>query len=71
MPLATPVTIPDAVPIPAVPVLLLLQVPVPSVSVAVDPAHIAAMPLIAGGTGFTVTVVLIKHSGSEPVEPIA
>ena len=55
-----PDTVPVAAPIVASVVLLLLQVPpaVASLSVAVSPAQIAAMPLIAAGSGFIVTTVV-------------
>ena len=51
-------TIPVNEPTVAIVVALLVQVPpvTASLSVAVDPMHIIAVPVIADGTGFTVTV---------------
>jgi hypothetical protein len=66
IPPAAPVTSPDADPTLAIPVLLLLHRPLPSVNVVVDPAHNTVIPLIAGGNGFTVTIVLVKHPA--PIE---
>jgi hypothetical protein len=60
-PVTTPVD-----PIVATVVLLLLQVPVPSLSDIVDPAHTAVIPLMAAGSGFTVTVAVVKHPA--PIE---
>ena len=57
VPPATPLTVPVGPTVATVP-LLLLQVPVPLVSVVVLPAHATAMPLIAAGKGFTVTIVV-------------
>lgn len=62
LPEATPVTIPE-VPTVANAVLLLLQVPplVASVSVVVDPAQTMAVPPMAAGSGFTVTIEVVIH----------
>ena len=59
VPADTLVTRPE-VPIVETAVLLLNHVPpaVASLSVAVSPAQIAAMPLIAAGSGFIVTTVV-------------
>jgi hypothetical protein len=54
-----PVTVPDAEPMFAVVVLLLVHAPpaVASASVVVSPVHICGTPLIADGNGLTVTMV--------------
>ena len=51
------VTIPESVPIVATSVLLLLHVPpaVPSLRILVSPEQIVVLPVIARGSGFTVT----------------
>lgn len=63
VPVVTPDTIPVAVPIAAIAVLLLPHVPpvVASVSAAVLPVHTIAGPAIAEGKGFTVTTAVIKQ----------
>ena len=68
VPPATPLTTPDADPTVAIPPLAALHVPVPlapppagSLNAVVDPAHNTLIPLMAGGSGFTVMVVLVKH----------
>ena len=54
VPFATPVTVPLVLPTVATPVLLLLHTPPPaSVSDVNEPAHTAAVPLIAEGDVFT------------------
>lgn len=60
MPEVTPLTMPVE-PIVATVVLLLLQVPLPSVSIVVLPAHAFSVPLIAGGVAFTVTIAVVLH----------
>ena len=62
VPGVTPVAMPEAVPIVALP-LLLLQVPPEGValSVVVKPTHTLAVPEIDDGDGFMVTVVVVKH----------
>ena len=58
----TPVTIPVAISIYAMAVLLLLHNPPPaSVKVVVAPTHTWALPEIAGGNGLTVTIVVAIH----------
>ena len=63
VPVDTPVTIPVVAPTVAVAVLLLLHVPpvVGSLSVVVAPMHTTAVPVIAAGSGFTVTVAVFVH----------
>lgn len=61
-----PVTVPDAEPMVAIAVLLLLQAPAPSRNTVVAPTHTLVMPLIAAGKGLTVTVVPIAHP--DPIE---
>lgn len=62
-PAATPVTIPVAEPIVAVPVLPLVHNPPPpaSLSVVVAPIHTWVRPVIAGGSVFTVTTRVTLH----------
>lgn len=57
---ATPVTTPEPEPTVAADVLLLLHAPlnVPSVRVDEDPKQIPEAPVIASGSGLTVTVVV-------------
>ena len=57
MPVSTPLTTPELLPIVAMPELLLLHVPPPCVvlSEIVDPAHTAGGDVIAG-IGLTITV---------------
>lgn len=46
----------------AIVVLPLLQLPpVPALSAVVPPGHIVAVPVIAPGSGYTVTVVVDLH----------
>jgi hypothetical protein len=56
-----PVTIPDEVPTVAIERLPLLQIPpaVALLSVVVSPGHTVRVPVIAAGSGFTVTVVTV------------
>ena len=63
MPAVIPVRIPEAEPIVALAVLLLLQVPPASVllSVAVAPAHMVLLPLIAAAAGLTVMSVVVMQ----------
>ena len=63
LPAAPPLTIPDTIPTVACTVLLLLQLPPPVVSdkVVVEPTHTTGVPLIAAGTGLTVTVAVVKQ----------
>lgn len=63
VPAETPVTTPVPEPTVAIPVAEELHVPpdVPSLSVVVEPAHIAALPVMDAGNAFTVTVVLAVH----------
>jgi hypothetical protein len=59
---AVPVIAPVVLPIGAIELLLLLQIPVvASVSPIVDPTHTDVGPTIAAGTGFTVTTVVVKQ----------
>jgi len=59
VPAATPVTIP-VLPMVATDVLLLLQVPPPGhASVVVLATHTAAVPVIASGAAFTVTILIL------------
>jgi len=60
VPDATPVTTPAPVPMVAIVVVPLAQVPpvVPSVNVTVEPAHTGALPPIAPGEAFTVTTLV-------------
>lgn len=64
-----PVTIPVAISIYAIEGLLLLHNPPPaSVKVVVAPTHTWALPVIAGGNGLTVTIVVAIHPvGNEKV----
>ena len=57
-PVTTPDTTPLEEPMVAIPVLLLVQVPIPSVRVADAPWHIASGPAIGAGVGVTVTTVV-------------
>ena len=63
VPPATPVNVPEAEPIDATKLLLLVHVPplAASVSVTVDPIHVAALPNIAVGNAFTVTTAEAAH----------
>ena len=56
-----PDTTPEADPTEAIAGALLVQMPPPDVllNVAVWPTHIAAIPLLAGGDGITVIVVVV------------
>ena len=74
-PALTPVTTPLLLFTVAVPVAALLHVPPPVVvvSVAVPPTHTAAIPLIAAGTAYTVTIftdaqpaVVVNVMGATP-----
>ena len=60
MPEAAPLTIPVEEPMVAIAVAPLVQVPllVASLKVVVRPAHTAAVPAIADGTGLTVTTLV-------------
>jgi hypothetical protein len=59
VPEATPVTTPLPVPIVAMAVLPLLQLPLPElVSVVVEPVQTSELPLIADGNGFTVATII-------------
>lgn len=59
---ATPVTVPELLPIVAVAGVLLDQEPPPvSVSVIVLPGHTLEAPDIGTGSGFTVTTVVVLH----------
>ena len=62
LPVITPVTIPE-VPIVAMPVLALLQVPpgVASERLVVAPWHKLSIPDIATGVAFTVTIFVAEH----------
>jgi hypothetical protein len=63
---ALPVTKPAVLMVATVVALLLHAPPeVRSVSCVVAPAHTARLPVIATGTGFTVTVVVIEQPASE------
>ena len=68
VPAATPVTLPEPSTV-AYDVLLLLQVPpaVASLRLVIKPAHTAAVPVMADGTGLMVTVALpaIPHAPAE------
>ena len=60
VPLATPVTVPDVDPIVAIPVDPDTHVPPPaSLNAVVNPVQTDAVPEIAEGSGFTVTVVVV------------
>ena len=61
-PAATPVTFPVPSTVPT-PVLLLLQKPLPDASVNAEesPMQTFVVPVIAGGKGFTVTVVYVAQ----------
>ena len=65
VPADTPVRVPVVPPetMVATPVLTLLHVPplVPSLSIVVEPWHTLAVPVIAAGNGFTVTVTDRVH----------
>lgn len=63
VPIDAPVTAPVIEPIDAIPGLLLLQVPpgVASLNILPVPTHIARIPDIGPGLGYTVTVVVLKH----------
>lgn len=63
LPAVRPVTTPDVMPIPAVPGLLLLQVPpvVASLNVVELPTHTEVIPVIEAGNGFTVIVVVTEQ----------
>lgn len=58
VPADTPVTIPELMPIVAIVVAVLVQVPPPTASVSgvVAPIHTVIIPVMAAGTGLTVTV---------------
>jgi hypothetical protein len=68
VPVETPVTIPPAS-IVATPVVPLLHVPpgVRSLKVVVEPAQTMVAPVIASGTGLTVTVIANGEPAQEPV----
>jgi hypothetical protein len=57
---AAAVTIPELLPIAAIAVLSIVQVPplVASVNAVVNPAQTLVVPVIVGGIGYTVTVVV-------------
>jgi hypothetical protein len=61
VPTASPVTIPDVVPIVATVTLLLTHVPPVSVlpKVVVNPRHTAGVPEIADGSGLTVNTLMV------------
>ena len=63
VPADTPVTVPEAEPMVATAVLVLLQVPpeVASLNVVVKPTHTVEVPEIAAGKGLTVTLVTARH----------
>lgn len=62
MPAATPVTVPEDEPTVATPADPELQFPpLVLLSVVVAPIHIFAVPLIAAGAAFTVSVLVAKH----------
>ena len=63
VPPAIPVTTPVLEPIVATPPELLVQVPPPvaSVNVVVSPTQTFVVPVIATGSGFTVTTIVEKH----------
>ncbi len=63
VPALIPVTIPEDDPIVATPVLVLVQVPPIVVLLAVidNPTQTLAGPVIVAGSGFTVTIVVVKH----------
>ena len=72
VPADTPVTTPDAEPTVATPVLPEVHVPpaVASLSVVVSPAQTTAVPVIADGSGLTVTVTwaeLVQLNAPVPV----
>jgi hypothetical protein len=62
-PVATPPPAPGPGVIVATPVVALLQVPpgVASLNVVVEPTQTIVVPVIAAGSGFTVTVVVMEH----------
>jgi hypothetical protein len=62
----SPTATPEAVPIVAIPILLLLHFPPPVISLkeVALPAHTAVMPVIAAGAGLTVIVLVTL----QPVE---
>lgn len=58
----TPATMPVVTPMVATAVLLVVHVPPPVLlSVTGDPMHIVVLPVIADGSGLTVTVVTAVH----------
>lgn len=60
VPITTPVTIPVERPTVATPGALLVQVPPPGLNtVTVAPAQTAIGPVMAVGSGFTVTVMVV------------
>ncbi len=63
VPAAMPVTMPVEEPIVAIVVVLLLHVPpaIGLLSAVVPPGHTLAVPVMAGGGGITVTVVVIAQ----------
>lgn len=63
VPTATVFTMPVAMPIVAIPALLLLQVPpaLVLVSVMLDPMHTEPGPPINGGKSLTVTIAVVMH----------
>jgi hypothetical protein len=68
----TPVTTPVAASTLATAGLKLLQVPptVPDVSAKLLPGHVAAAPVIAAGSGFTVTTVVVLQDVAPNVKVI-
>lgn len=63
VPAVNPVTTPDAEPIVATLVLLLVHRPpiVPLLNVVVDPSHTVVLPEIATGVWFTVILIVAAH----------
>ena len=63
LPVLIPVIIPVALPAVAINGLLLLHIPpvVTSLSVVVAPTHIVVVPVIAAGSAYTVSVLVVLH----------
>ena len=66
LPADTPVTTPVVEPTVANPVLLLLQVPPPviSLNIVVEPVQTLAVPVMAAGNGLTVMIAVV-------IQPVA
>lgn len=69
VPAAMPVAMPEVLPIIAMPVELLAHVPpvVASLSVVVFPIQTLVMPVMAGGGGVTVAIVVIEQPVADMV----